>query len=167
MESTKRRGIIVVALAALFLAAGCANLDPPQPEGDHPPVIDDWWASPTATWNETWRLYIKAHDPDGDMWDVDFRIDQPGVMYDPGQIILPEEARSEMEGYISWLMPPMRRTMLDVELSMTVRIMDWNRNQSRSIIVPLTLGQAPQKDPPPGWPDRHIAAFPLALKTPY
>jgi hypothetical protein len=45
--------------------------------------------------------------------------------------------------------------------------MDWNRNQSRSIIVPLTLGQAPQKDPPPGWPDRHIAAFPLALKTPY
>ena len=158
--------VLTIVLGAA-LVTGCAGLTKPDPVGSSPPVIDEIQASPTIQWGGTWKIFAKAHDPDGDMWSVRFTAKQPGVMYDPlQQVLLPEKLWSELDGYFYLHVRHKPFETGFVKLVMTVWIEDRGGRTSRKIDLPLSVGAAPPSPDPQGFPDRALAPVPHQVLSP-
>jgi hypothetical protein len=138
---------VIITLLALVGCAGCAHFPKPDPVGDSPPVIDVYYASPTVRWGEYWRLYIKAHDPDGDLWEVRVNLDQPGVMYwrFAGHQILSEKYWSEVNGFLYLYIPVQPFAFGKQDLKVILSFADRGGRTSEEIILPLRIGRTPQK----------------------
>ena len=73
-------------LAAVFvflcLAMGCATLEE-SPKGavKATPVITQSFAAGEIRVGETWKIYLNASDPDGEMINIYGIVDQPGQTY--------------------------------------------------------------------------------------
>jgi hypothetical protein len=62
---------MVLAITALFFFAGCAVFESlevkEQKYGKSAPVIERSFAAQAMKKGDTWKIYLKASDPDGDM----------------------------------------------------------------------------------------------------
>jgi len=81
-KGSKRADKLLAALLVILLA-GCAALggmaEREKIYGKEVPVIAECFASKQVIMGENWRMYINASDADGDMDQINFSIDQPGV----------------------------------------------------------------------------------------
>ena len=93
-----------IGLAVLgFMAMSCAAMTMTGEEkyGKSVPVITGAFASKELIPGHTWKVYLKASDPDGDMQYIVSNVYQPGWGdYPLSRTRIREENRKELDGYI-------------------------------------------------------------------
>ena len=142
----------------IVLLGGCQK--PPQFEQEHPgakgqpPELLGSYAVKEVHPGETWNIYLKAKDADGDMKYIVAVLSLEGVDSSlTSEIWLKGEDRAEFEGYIFLNTPPGEILVAGVaKLSASVFIRDWAGNKSQTIILPLAFepGRTPE-DVPAQW----------------
>jgi hypothetical protein len=121
------------------------SLKPPPP----PPVINQSYASPKLWAGETWRVYLIASDPKGEMKNIVSTIMQPGVgEYSPSLTSIGWDSRHKLNGYI-YLVTPRLNDLNSTSLTLTVQIQDTAGQYSQGINFPLTFNDLYTQEPPP------------------
>lgn len=140
----------------LCLAAGivsCAGMEPVQKReetyGKAVPVIHQAFAAKQIWPGETWKVYLIASDPDGDMKNIVSTIDQPGVGTYPVSITkIQEENQKEFSGYV-YLNTQSFDDLTFVNLTLTVQIQDKAGHYSQPVTFPLLLSATAQQQETP------------------
>ncbi len=147
--------------------AACAYDQGPNPVGNQLPVIDDYYASPTVKWGQTWKLYIRAHDPDGDMWEARFDVEPPGYVgwNSPGLVILPKQYRGQFDGYMHLLISARAWDLGPANLTISAWLTDQGGRKSRVLRLPLAIGPRPVQPPPARFREQPIVPVPLDIGT--
>jgi len=113
-----------------------------------PPVIRFAWAQDKIRQGNDWRIYISATDPDGDMLRIFCRIDQPGgSIYRPDIIQIKKGLEGQLDGYLV-LRTYSQQDLFQVSLTLTLIIADGAGNESRPVMVPLTINGEKMRTPP-------------------
>jgi hypothetical protein len=146
---------IFFAIVLTTFVAGCQK--PPNFEQEnpgakgHPPELLGYYAAKEVDPGETWNIYLKAKDVDGDMKYIVAVLFMEGEGdYAPSEIWLKGEKRSELEGYI-FLNTPADDTLVTQmdTLTLSIYIRDWAGNKSQTVKLPLSFepGRVPEKVP--------------------
>lgn len=141
--------------ALIFLVTGCASMMPLEVKeeryGKSIPVITQSFASPSLRPGDTWRVYLKASDPDGDMKNLYATIFQYGMGPYPLSITRIKEGDSrDLSGYF-YLNPGSDRGMMFKNLILTVHIQDKAGHFSAPAVFHLAFnGASVQQSPPTG-----------------
>ena len=134
-----------------MIYAGLEPLDAREKTGAKgaPPVISQSFASQQLRPGETWKVYLIASDPDGDMKNILCTIDQPGVgVYPVSTIRIKEPNRRELSGYV-YLVTRMMANLHGVNLTLTVQIQDNAGHFSKPVQFPLSINDTYKQEPPP------------------
>ena len=154
---------IYVLLALCILFSGCASFtrcEKISTSGKgQPPVILDSYAASQIRPGETWRIYLRAKDPDGDMKEMIQALMREGSsLSNTAFTQIKAEHSAEMAGYIFMRTPSTatadynRLTFMGITLRITLR--DCQGNKSEDVEFPLhfTLEDA-HDDLPAEWQD--------------
>ncbi len=168
-----RHGRLWGGVILFSFLAGCAAMEPIEVRektyGTAPPVISQSFASKEARTGDTWKVYLKAEDPNGDMRRIFCTVDQPGMgTYPVSQIRIEEAERKELAGYI-YLNIPVRRDLDFVTLTLTVQIQDMAGHLSRPAVFPLVLNARAAREAPPqgAFPEKDLGPVMIQLRTPF
>ena len=144
--------IEIAFLSFLCLAAGCSTLPAPEISEKATPVITQAFASKKISPGETWKIYLKAASPDGEMRRIYAEINQPGMNPYPISIIrIKKENQKELSGYIILPTANAESPMDGVNLTLTVHVQDRSGNFSQPVVFPLLLNsRSTQEGPPQG-----------------
>ena len=160
-------------LVLFSFLAGCAAMEPVEVRektyGTAPPVISQSFASKEARPGDTWKVYLKAEDPNGDMRRIFCTVDQPGMgTYPVSQIRVKEAERKEIAGFI-YLNIPARGDLDFVNLTLTVQIQDMAGHLSRPAVFPLALNARAIREAPPqgNFPEKDLGPVMIQLRTPF
>lgn len=170
---TTRAGwlFICLVMAGIF-PAGCTR--PWQPQGlessfENAPRIVKYGAVDRIKSGQTWRLYVAAEDPNGDMEDIIFEITQPGQgPYPEHDRHLKGDASKAFSGYF-YLNTPVgwRDDLWGLELTVRFRVRDKVGYASEMISLPLKfVGRNVEQPIPPGFTkdeDRPLGAILIDL----
>ncbi|MBP1723562.1 MAG: hypothetical protein H6Q44_1267, partial [Deltaproteobacteria bacterium] len=164
---------LFAGFVSFFFLAGCAAMEPIEVRektyGTAPPVISQSFASKEARPGDTWKVYLKAEDPNGDMKRIFCTIDQPGMgTYPVSDMRIKEADRKELSGFI-YLNIPGRRDLDFVSLTLTLQIQDMAGHLSQPAVFPLALNpRATRESPPPGtFPEKELGPVMIQLRTPF
>jgi len=157
-------------VAMLFLTMGCAALAPLEVKeakyGKSVPVITESFASPKLRPWDTWKVYLKASDPDGDMKNIYATIKQPGIGTYPVSITkIKEGDGKDLAGYI-YLNTLGVQGLNFVSLTLTVEIQDKAGHFSQPAVFPLSFSLgSQQKTPAPGiFPEKDLGPIMITLR---
>jgi hypothetical protein len=140
---------------ALILTAGCMALEPlevrEQTYGKGVPVITQSFAAKEVRPGDTWKVYLNAHDPDGDMKQIVCEIEQPGVgVYSVAYIRIKEDERRELGGYIYLTTFQVNYFSFNfINLTLRVEIQDKAGHYSAPVFFPLSFNALYRQEPPP------------------
>lgn len=154
----------------LLLILGCAaggGVEKGAAAGKAAPAITQSFAAREIYPGQTWKIYLKASDPDGDMANIYAVVDQPGVGVYPVSITRIQEGnRKELAGYI-FLRTPGSGSFNFITLQLTVQVRDREGNFSAPVSFPLSFtGRAQPESPPPGaFPERNLGPIMINLRT--
>jgi hypothetical protein len=120
--------------------------------GKAAPVITESFASQELKPGDSWKIYLKASDPDGDLQSVVAVVDQKGVgSYPLSFTKLKEGNQKELSGYVylntsgpygdSWL--------YSYSLTVTVQIKDKAGYYSQPVVFPVSFNNGFTQQPPP------------------
>ena len=113
------------------------------------PVITQSFASPRLRPGETWRVYLQASDPNGEMEYIISTIDQPGVgEYPISRTRIDSENSHEVNGYI-YLATSTFQRLNWVGFTLTVQIQDTAGRYSKPVEFRLSFNDFYQQEPPP------------------
>jgi hypothetical protein len=117
----------------------------------HRPVVTQFFAAQEIRPGETWKIYLRASDPEGEMKAIYATIDQPGRgPQSAGPIPVPEGQRRELSGFL-YLNTAGNPGSAFLNLTLTVQIRDRAGNYSHPISFSLALNpRAVQESPPAG-----------------
>jgi hypothetical protein len=140
-----------IGFMLLSFLTGCLAMEPIEVRektfGKGVPVISESFASPKIRGGQTWKVYLIASDPDGDMKNIVCVIDQPGVGTYPVSITrIKDGDRQELSGYV-YLNTPMDFDMLN--LTLHIQIEDKAGHYSKPVSLPLTFSFRDRQEPPP------------------
>jgi hypothetical protein len=114
-----------------------------------PPVITQSFASPKIRPGETWRVYLIASDPKGEMKKIVCTIMQPGVGEYPISFTrIGWDSRQELNGYV-YLVTPRFENLDFSSLTLTVQIQDTAGQYSKAVNFPLSFNDLYNQEPPP------------------
>jgi hypothetical protein len=156
---------MMLVLGAAILLVGCVALQPyiapPPQEKGQPPVIVDAYAARAIRPGDTWMIFLRAEDPDGDMTSIAAVLWQAGVGYYPTEVTMlkPEEGK-EISGYLYMRTPPSFHLNWD-EFELTLILRDSKGNRSQGVKLPLTFDMAAAKQEiPETWQEaaKHLIA---------
>ncbi len=143
-------------VAVLFLlAAGCAALEPLEVRekmyGRGVPVITQSFASKEIRPGATWKVYLNAQDPDGEMKQIVCVIEQPGVgVYPAAYTRIKADNRKELSGYIYLSTFDVNYSSFNfVNLTLRVQIQDMAGHYSAPVFFPLSFNALYRQEPPP------------------
>jgi hypothetical protein len=148
------RKTLTLGFFALVLA-GCAALQPyiappPQDRGQ-PPRIVDAYAAKVIRPGDTWMIFVRAEDPDGDMKSIAAVLWQAGVGYYPTQVnLLRAEDGKQFSGYLFMTTPPSFHLNWD-EFELTLIVRDSLMNRGQPVKLPLTFDLAARQVIPEKW----------------
>jgi hypothetical protein len=152
-------------------AFGCAGLEPIEKReavyGKASPVIHKSYAANQIWPGETWKVYLVASDPDGDMKNIVCTIDQPGVgTYPVSMIRIAEGRKNELSGFI-FLNTQSLEDLTFVTLTLTVQVQDMAGHYSQPAAFPLLLTGTGQQEPPqPGaFQEENLGPIMIRLRT--
>jgi len=114
------------------------------------PIVLDAYAAPAIRPGETWMIFLRAQDPDGDMKSIAAVLWQAGVGYYPGEVTMlkAEEAR-QFSGYL-YLQTPADLTLTWDQLELTLVIRD-NHDHRQLVRLPLTFDISAKQVIPAKW----------------
>ncbi len=147
--------ISIPLLIVLFLG-GCATgeifRDREEVYGKNPPSITGSFASKTIRPGETWKVYLRAVDPDGDFDSIVAEIHQPGQgTYPASYTRIGAGKGKELSGfvYLNTMTPSGFTWQEYVTLDLTLRIRDKAGHLSQPVVFPLSFsGRYTQEEPP-------------------
>jgi hypothetical protein len=162
---------IISVVALLFLTMGCAALAPLEVKeekyGKAVPVITQSFASKQLRPGDTWKVYLKASDPDGDMKNIYATIEQPGMATYPISITrIKEGGGKDLSGYV-YLNTVGVQGMNFVTITLTVEIQDKAGHFSQPAVFPLSFhGGSKQQIPSPGtFQEKDLGPIMINLRT--
>ena len=146
-----KKNVLVILL--LFLLAGCTTCKGARTGegGDQPPMILDSYAAESVRPGATWRVFLEAKDPDGDMHAIITQLMQPGVGYYPTDFTYLKEA--DWEGFVGYLIlpTPTDSYLLQDSIEATLTVQDCEGNKSKPVTLTLRFDLktdfGPQKVP--------------------
>ena len=146
-----KKNLLVIVL--LFLVAGCTTCKGARTGegGDEPPIILDSYAAESVRPGATWRVYLEAQDPDGDIHSIITQLVQPGIGYYPPDFTYIKEA--DREGFAGYLIlrTPQDYDLLQEYVEATLTIQDCEGNKSEPVNFTLRFdnksGFGPQEVP--------------------
>jgi hypothetical protein len=169
-EKKMKRWLAVVML--LFWAMGCASFESmsvrEEKYGKAVPAITASFASKQMRRGDTWRVYLNASDPDGDMKAIVCTIDQPGVgTYPVSNVRILEQDRKELSGYLT-LNTVGAKISEFTNIQLTIQIQDLGGHSSVPVSFPLTLQQGMgQEQPPQGtFQEKDLGPIMITLRAP-
>jgi hypothetical protein len=146
---------ILVAVLITGMLLGCKTS--PAPRSDtvqdkgQPPVILDHFAAEAIRPGATWRVYLEATDPDGDMEYIITEIFQAGGGYYPVDFTkLRGENTRSFAGYL-FLNTPSDQDLVFDQFTIKIFVRDRQKNRSQPIELPLAFKPVPQEQPPDKW----------------
>ncbi len=114
-----------------------------QPKPEHkPPVITSSFAVEKGSYGYIWKIYIKAEDPDADMYKIASIVNHVGYgQYPTDWIILKPQNQKELKGYIQWNTFSSRTPYLKDwnQITLKVFIIDKAGNESNVVAFPFTF----------------------------
>jgi len=115
------------------------------------PVITDSFAATEIRPGDTWKVYIQAADPEGNMKTILCTISQAGRgSYPLSTIRVPEGQGGELSGFI-YLNTGAGQAPFFIPLTLRVEVQDRAGNLSRPVSFFLSFNpRAEQEIPPPG-----------------
>jgi hypothetical protein len=164
----KKKIIMLVAVPVLFLVLGCAAWAEAQEGKGATPMITQSFAAKEAWPGQTWKVYLNASDPNGDMKNIYAVVDQPGVGQYPLSIIrVKEENAKELSGYIYLITSTPHYPLNYVNIYLTVNIQDKLGNFSAPAVFYLSLNpRASQASPPQGaFKEQELGPIMIRLKN--
>jgi len=177
-EETMRRlvnGIPMLILVSLFLLMTCCTTlgDKGTQPGGSPPVITNSFASKEIPHGDIWKIYLEAHDSDGDMRQFVCVFNRLGYgAHSAEYVIVKKQHREKMKGYLTFLSGAGggRYVAEWTRLVLTVYVRDRTGLTSDKVVFPLVLSQSAKQGPPPppfdaGELDR-LGAIAYELKAP-
>ncbi len=163
-----RKKVFAAVVAILFLATGFSSLAGSEVTGGGVPIITQAFASKEVRPGESWKIYLKASDPNGEMKSIYATVYQPGVGQYPATVIRVKEGnQKELSGYIylptftSW------HPMDYANLSVSVQVQDRGGNFSDPVGFLLSLNpRTSQEGPPQGvFKEQELGPIMVRLKT--
>jgi hypothetical protein len=159
-------GFFAVVLASCTALQPTVAL-PPQGRGQ-PPRILDAYASKIIRPGDTWMIFVRAEDPDGDMKSITAGLWQAGVGYYPTQVnMLKAEDAKQFSGYLSMRTPAGSNLNWD-EFELTLIVRDSQMNRSQAVTLPLTFDLAANQVIPERWQEaanHQIASLMFAIES--
>lgn len=140
-------------LAILMVFMGCAALQPlavrEEKYGKAAPVIQQAFASKTMRNGDTWKVYLKASDADGDMKGFVSYLEKGGRAGDQSATYtrIKEDNRKELSGFLYWY--PGSNLGYSSEVVMTIQIQDMAGHLSNPVSLPLYMHPSGKQEPPP------------------
>jgi len=146
----------IAALIVMFLMAwGWAIFErtaaQAETEGKGTPLIVQSFAPKEIRPGDTWKVYLKASDPDGKMKYIFATISQPGAGIYPVSITrIKDENQKELSGYIYLNTSPARLPeFFNRSLTLTVNIQEKGGQFSQPVVFPLFFQAKPTQEAPP------------------
>ena len=171
MEEIKMSKKTLAIMGFLFLAWGCVALEPLQTReeiyGKNIPVITQSFASKEMRPGDTWKVYLKVSDPDGDMKSIYATIEQPGMATYPVSITrIKEGDGKDLDGYI-YLNTVGTQGLNFVTLTLSVQIGDKAGHFSQPAVFPLSFNvRSQQQTPSPGiFQEKDLGPIMINLRT--
>ena len=158
-------------LAAVFvflcLAIGCAPLMSPKEEVKATPVITQSFASGETRVGDTWKIYLNASDPNGEMIKIFAIVEQPGQIYPVSITRVSKENGKEFSGYLYLSTSPPATPLDGTSITLTVQIQDRSGNFSQPAVFPLIFKSVATQEAPPQWvfKERDLGPVMLTLKS--
>ena len=160
-------------MGLLLLTWGCAAMEPIEVRekmfGTSIPVITQTFASKQLQPGDTWKVYLKASDPDGDMKGIYATIEQPGMATYPVSITrIKEGIGKDFDGYI-YLNTVGTQGLNFVNITLAVQIRDKAGHFSQPAVFPLSFhGGSKQQIPSPGtFQEKDLGPIMINLRTPF
>jgi len=154
MRSRKIFWLLSIILAlVLFSASPGLTGEEPNREA-RGPVITHAFAVERGYYGDSWRIYVEADDPDGQMLRIASVVDQVGYGYYPTDwIYLEPQNEKHFKGYIQWNTFSTKTRYLPewTRISLKVSVFDKNGYESNEVVFPFTFEMSPKQyvDKPP------------------
>ena len=141
--------LTIIVLPLLMVC--CTTLAERQTElRGSPPVITNSFASKEVCHGDVWKVYLEAHDPDGDMQRFVYTITRAGAAYHVNYVSIKKADQGRLLGYLSvYISPPEDAQGEWAHLTLTVYIRDKGRNTSDRVIFPMALSRGVKQASPP------------------
>lgn len=151
-----KKMIPAILIATLF-AWGCASRPAREAPGQgaqvppSKPIIMEGYASPALRLGDTWKIYLKASDPESDMDVIMATIQQPGKGgYPPSYTRIRDGNKRNLSGYIYWnSSQDMQQGLNFTNFTLTVQIRDKAGSLSNALTFPLHFQMSARQSPPP------------------
>jgi hypothetical protein len=152
---------VMLFFAALFVMTwvlgGCASMvaTPAEPRPllasgpSHAPRIEDGFAVSSLWGGETWRIFVRGSDPDGDMLHLWVVTTQLGRKSDTEIIPLRGPAQGEFSGFLTLRTPNWIKSWDNVRVE--VRIRDQAGNLSEKTVFEALIGFPTRESLPSQW----------------
>ncbi len=146
--------VFMGALVALPMKMGCSKSlgEGVIKPGGNAPVITHWFASKELSRGDTWKIYLEANDPDGDMRQFVCVFDQVGYgSYSAEYVVIKKRHREKLRGYLNFFSSAGAGLQMPewTQLRLTAYIRDKGRNTSNKVVFPLVLTVGAKQGPPP------------------
>lgn len=165
---------IVAGMVVLLLTVGCATMmsfeEKEKIYGKETPVITETYASKQINPVDTWKVYLKASDPDGDMESVVATVHMVGSGTHPVSYTrIKDGNRKDLSGYVSLSTsnPSGEGWLNNLTLTLTVQIKDRAGHLSKAVTFPLEFNSRyVQESPPPGvFPEQYLGPIMITLRS--
>ena len=153
-----KRAFFLISLGwAFIIFTASAGWVQPNPQTEvKAPIITHYYAADKGRFGFTWKIYIEAEDPNGDMDRIVSEVDQVGYGFYPVDYIrIKPPYRSRLKGYLQWNTFSNQAPFLreGTQITLKVSILDKAGNESNKVIFPLEfvvgLGREQPKPPAP------------------
>lgn len=150
-----KKAVLVGVLGGLFFGGAHSEAQPfktsLQQNKGHPPQIVDCYAAQVIRPGDTWMIFLRAEDQDGDMESIAAVLWQAGVGYYPTDVtMLKGEARKQSVGYLFLGTPP-DSALNWSEFELTILVRDSQGNRSHPVKLPLRFDMAAKQEIPEKW----------------
>ena len=161
---------LLVFPAMFFALSQCATVEEKEAEfGSNPPIIATAFAKKKIQTGDTWRIYINAFDPDGDMKLilVSSLLQEGGDPYPFSTVKIPKESGDQLSGYVYLTTSPFE-DLWNVHLDLTMNIVDRAGHMSLPQHFELTFShKASEVEPDPElFTDRSLGPISIDLINP-
>ncbi len=165
-----KRALITIALSLIVWGCGSSTQHGTQSQTDRgeAPEIIDYYAAEVIRPGDTWRVYLKAKDNEGDMRNIIARLSQTGHgITGTSSIRIEEKHSEEVAGYLSLRTPVDRRLTRD-RFNLRILVSDSQGNRSERVELPLRFGNVPPAEIPEKWEkiaDRSLGFITITIKS--
>ena len=163
-----KRQVWTAAVVFLFFALGHLSPAVSQQAGKPTPAIAQSFASKEIAPGQTWKVYLIASDPQGEISNIYATVEQPGIGAYPLSITRVKEGnRKKLSGYLYLSTSNPVSSLDSVNLTLTVQVQDRSGNLSQPAVFPLSINNRyNQEAPPPGiFEEKELGPIMVTLRT--